>query len=477
MAAGGDPARAARHWLAAGPAHARRAWQAAAEAARQAAGLYAWDEAGALLAAALKAQAGDRAATGRERYDLLTARIAVCRRSGDLDGLDEAQVAAVREAERLGDVDLMARAAIAAADGAVWHPRAHGAVHPTLVGDLRTALRRLPAADSELRCRVMLALAVELYFADAPREREALVEQGLAVARRLDDPALVVWACTGAFLAVWRPATAETRWELSGEALAAARRTGDPVHEVTARTLLAFSAQETGRIDAMEEHAGLARAGAQRMRLGAPLVALGWLEVPWLAMRGRFAEAERLFAATVELMGRTTMRQSEESPAGTAMMLRMVSGTVDANSAAYLQALAPASALPLDASIVMLLVRGGRVDEARAWYAARGIGLDTDDWYALFDACQAAEAAAGIGDKELAARAYRWLVPYAGRPCSAGGAVALAPVDAYLALAAAAAGERAVATRHADAATALCERWRIPLMAQWLRGHRERGGF
>jgi hypothetical protein len=474
----GDPAQAARHWLAAGPAHARRAWQAAAVAARQAMDLYAWDEAADLLAAAVEAQRADPAATGRERYDLLMSRVEACRPGSDLAGLDEAQTAAAAAAAALGDVSLVATAAIAAVDGSVWLPRAHGTVHPTLVGTLRSALWRLPAADSELRCRVMLALAAELYFVpDTQHEREALVEQGLAISRRLDDPVLVVWACTAAFMAVWRPATAEDRWRWSGEALAAAQRAGDPLREVTARTLLAFTAQETGRIDEMWQHATLARAEADRLRLAAPLVALGWLEMPWYALQGRFAEAERLFAATVELMGRTSMPQGPESAAGAGMALRMARGAVDPETIGQLQALAPYSRLPLDSSIVLLLLRAGQPEQARAWYAEHGMPLGPDDWYSLLNRCQAAEAAAGLGERDLAVTLYRELAPFAGRPCSAGGAIVQAPVDAYLALVAAAAGETEVAGRHADAALAQCERWGVPLVADWLRGHRGRGGF
>ncbi|MBM2614114.1 AAA family ATPase [Actinoplanes sp. LDG1-06] len=465
-----DPARAARHWLEAGPRHARDAWLACAAAARRATAVHAWEEAAGLLAAAIAVQADDPAVTGPERYAVLMDRATACGQGGDLDGLDAAQVAAVAVAAGLGDVNAEARAAIAAVGAAVWLPRPHLTVHPTMPAALRGVLRRLPAADTELRCQVMLALAVELYFADAPEERRALVEQGLALARRLGDPALLDWACTVAWQAIWRPSTAEQRWALAQEALDAATRSGDRMREVTVRTLVAISAQETGRIDEMDEAITRARADAERYRLAAPLVALGWLEMPWLALRGRFAEAEKLFAETDDLMSRTSMPQARESAAGSALLLRMLRGEGGAEMAGQLQALAPHSRLPLDSSIVMLLLRAGQVDEARAWRADHGLGLDhPEDWYTLVNLCQAAEATAGLGDPALAAEVYQRLSPYAGRPCSAGGAVGQPPVDAYLAMAAAAAGEREVAARHARDALELCERWRIPLVAEWIR--------
>src|SRR4051794_24515567 len=74
---------------------------------------------------------------------------------------------------------------------------------------------------------------------------------------------------------------------------------------------------------------GLARELAARTGLVAPLVALGWLEIPWLALQGRFDEAQQMFGQTLALMQRTTMAQQTESPAGAALALRMAMNAVD----------------------------------------------------------------------------------------------------------------------------------------------------
>jgi len=248
---------AARHWLSAGPSQAARAWRAAAAAAREAAGLHAWDEADQLLEAVITARHSDHTATDRQRYDLVLSQADVRRWAGDRTGLDTALMAAIGHAERIGEVELVAaaartgtstrcRVAVGTVDGSVWQPRPQGQTHPPLLAALRDALRRLPPADTELRCRVMLALAVELYFADAPRERDALVEQGLAVARRLADPSLLVWANTAAHLASWRAATAEDRYRRAVESVDAAVQVGDPRHECVTRTILAGVAQNSG---------------------------------------------------------------------------------------------------------------------------------------------------------------------------------------------------------------------------------------
>jgi hypothetical protein len=51
------------------------------------------------------------------------------------------------------------------------------------------------------------------------------------------------------------------------------------------------------------------------------------------------------------------------------------------------------------------------------------------------------------------------------------------PVDGYLALAEATAGDLAAARTHADAALAAAEDWELPRYTRWLTELRTRGGF
>ena len=79
-----------------------------------------------------------------------------------------------------------------------------------------------------------------------------------------------------------------------------------------------------------------------------------------------------------------------------------------------------------------------------------------------------------LADPALAADAYDRLLPYAGYSCCAGSGNHAGPVDLFLALAAAARGDRDLAARHAEDAERLCAEWQIPLAAQWLRDQRDR---
>lgn len=89
----------------------------------------------------------------------------------------------------------------------------------------------------------------------------------------------------------------------------------------------------------------------------------------------------------------------------------------------------------------------------------------------------AAELSLYLGEPALASGAYERLAPLAGLNTCAGSSLALGPVDSYLALAAAAAGERDLAARHADDALALADAWDVPLVAAWLRGLRTEHAF
>ena len=53
----------------------------------------------------------------------------------------------------------------------------------------------------------------------------------------------------------------------------------------------------------------------------------------------------------------------------------------------------------------------------------------------------------------------------------------MAPVDAYLALAAAACGRSADASAHADAALAQSEAWGTVVVTEWLSDLRDRSSF
>ena len=465
----------ARHWLAAGPAYAGRAWRAAVAAARVARRVHAHDEAAELLVAALRVMDDDADATPQDHYDLLMDLAEAQRWQGDWTPLLDTVERAIRVADELGDVELLGRAASAMTIGALWQSASHGAVHEAVVDGLRRALAGLPSADDALRCRVMLALANELYYGSTFEERSALVEQALAMARRLQDEALLLDACEVAFVTLWSPPTAQDRLAYATEAVALADRTGDERAHVVATTLQAVAHSELGQLPEMWAAAEAARTHATRLRLPYGLVVLDTLELPWLAMAGRFEEGEERLASVIRLGEQMSMPQMADAVAGALIAQRLWQGRADEVTDVLIGFVD--GPLPVTSTILVFLLRAGDVDRARAFAAEHPVELDRVDWFSLLNWSCAAEAALGLADRRLGAAAYELLAPYAGRVASSGSGNAMGPVDAYLALAAAAVGELELASGHAEEALRLMDEWQIPLAAQWLCGQRERFGF
>jgi DNA-binding SARP family transcriptional activator len=470
-------AETARHWLSAGPRSAGRAWRTASRAAEQAARLFAHEEAAGLLAEALRAVTLDPEATAEDRFELLMRRADACKWSADRPGHGAAQHAAIAVARELGDVGRLARAATDAVDGVVWTPRAFGVVDQVALDALAEALARLPEKDGELRCRALVARAAELYYAPGRvEEREALAQEGLAMARRLGEPSLLSWACLVAGAALWRPARLRDRVELAREALRLTAGGPDVTREAYARAALSIALQEAGEVDEMWQAVEEATRLCERARLHFPLVVVGAQKVPWLALQGRLEEADELFARVSALMRRTAIPDQDESLAGALFVLELAKGRT-AEMVPLLAQVEAATPMPMQVPLMTVMARAGRVDDARALYRQVGLPVGNDDWLRMLLLALAGEVALRLRLPDEAAQLYERLAPFAGRSSSGGSGAPVGPVDIYLASAAAAAGERELATRHADEAQRLCADWRLPVARTWLDELRELGGF
>jgi DNA-binding SARP family transcriptional activator len=465
----------ARHWLAAGPSHAARAWRAAVAAARVARRLHAYDEAADLLRTALTVMQGDASATLRDRYDTLMDLIEAYRWAALLPSLVECAEEAIDVAKQMRDPEAVARAATSATQSSLWRSAPPGEVNEKVVAALRGSLERLPEGDNELRCRTQLALANELYEQASFAERSALVDEATAMARRIGDPPLVLDALLVGFVALWTVWTAHARLERVTEAMELARANGQERDFLVAATLRANVLSELGRPAEMTEAAELARAEAQRLRIGFAETALHGLEVPWLAMRGEFAECERRLEDLRALARAMAHTDVDESITACLLTTRLWEGR-------------PAEAVPilrqLDAglddfvpTIAVYLWRAGLEPEARSYWATHPIDIPAEGEVEMHTVAHAAELSLYLGLPELGAVCHRRLEPYAGMVVSLGSSMALGPVDAYLALAAAAAGDVATARADADRGLERAREWGLDVFVAWFGGVRSAYGF
>jgi hypothetical protein len=191
-------------------------------------------------------------------------------------------------ARTTGNGDQFARAAFEWIGA--WDP---GAIRPEMTGLLEEALERLPDEDSATRSRIMSKLAMEGYFGYPPERVRQLHEEGLAMARRVDDPVALAFALGfypnyNAMLGndVW---TAQTE-----EALALGQAANDARAIQTARMSLVYNLAERGDMERFDAEVAAAAELADTVRVPA----YRWLVPMWQAtramMRGELALAEEL---------------------------------------------------------------------------------------------------------------------------------------------------------------------------------------
>lgn len=470
-------AELARHWLAAGPTHAARAWRAAVDSAAQARQVFSHVEAAQLMAEAIEAHHRDPAGTPEERFELLLTRAGDCQRAASWKSVVACAFEAIGQARAAQDPVRLARAAAEVSRFSLWTPHEWDEVFEDTIDDLRWALRRLPEHDSEARCELMLSLALELYYVPtATAEVQALVEEGLAVARRIGDPALVWWATRAAWIAWWQPSRAEERKALAAETLEAARRLGDEDLESIALAVAAASALELGEAEEYRSFAEASERIARRRRLAFVLLALGWVEMNFAAMRRDRAALATRTEELKALRPFAAVAGADLHDAGIALTACFwepeIAYAVDPMMAA---ADASGDDLGRDA-LYIAMARSGRLDELRQRMRDQPL-RDGENWTTSLAACCLAEAAAALADRDEAARARQVLRPLTGRMSVSGISLTIGPIDGYLALVEATLDDREEAGRLADAALAQAAQWELPCYDEWLTDWRTRLEF
>lgn len=474
--AGDRSSEIARHWAAAGQRHRGRAWRAAADAGARALAAHAADEAAAQYRSALDLHADEPAATRPERYDLLVRYAEACRWSTRRLEMHAALDEAVVLAGKLGDPDLVVRAASVSTRDALWPARAYGEVNHDVISVIRSALTVL-RGDTEVRCRLLLALASEAYYAAPPEEIDAVCDEAIGIARRLGDSGLLVEALQGGMVTTFRRSTAERRRAWGEEALVLALRAGDERATINVRCLLAAIRCELGDVIGIDDELRdvIDAAHAQKMYF-VEMVSLTLVHC-WAAMRGDQAVVDDTFLRLTEAFDLVSTAHKVDTVQGAALFVPLWDPSAPTPPADDVMTYMAESAIPVAPAAAVLALRHGMDDEARLIVDAFGVDLETDNWFSPFVWALGAELGLRLDDPDLAAGAYAKLAEYHGSNVMSGTSPAHGPVDAYLALAAAAVGETGLAARHAEVALEQVRAWRIPQVEKWFLGLRDRHGF
>lgn len=153
---------------------------------------------------------------------------------------------AARLGRRLGDVDIVADAAIASVwPGTFFHIA--GEVPVELIELCEDALELLPD-DDDRRVRVLATLASHLTFEPDRQRRVDLLAEADALARRTGDPELIGAILVAEHVSLWDPTTVERRREIAVEVRRMARASGSPELEFFGRFFAAVGAAERARL-------------------------------------------------------------------------------------------------------------------------------------------------------------------------------------------------------------------------------------
>ncbi len=199
-------------------------------------------------------------------------------------------------AARVGAGPVVVRAALAADRGTIML----GQPSEDQLSLMEQALRASADADLATRARLTASVALRLVRTDRARDRRALADEALQLARATEDPEVFGAVAVRVLHALWAPGAARRRHELAREATAAVDHVDDPD-----LLFLVFFTAYGAAVCAADDDA--ARDWAARVREVADDVrdphlrwALGVLDGFEAIMSARFDDAERIIAATAD---------------------------------------------------------------------------------------------------------------------------------------------------------------------------------
>lgn len=373
-------------------------------------------------------------------------------RAGATADSKETFLEAAEAATRLAEPELLARAAIGYG-GRFQFARA--GIDRHVVPLLTQALASLDEEDSALHVRLMARLAGALRDQPSLEPRTSLSREAVAMARRIGDPDTLTYALIGWWgAALLGPDGLDEMDDVADELDRLADESGDPELR-TNSTWVRFIAALT-RGDVWEARAQLALTERLVRELGQP--PQRWytrLMATNLALQdGRFEDAEQLIEETYSVGRRSMPWDAELTHLFTLFVLRREQGRLEEIEDGLRRLLATHPGYrSVRCMILATLCEAGRLDEARALFdrlAADDFAAFPKDNEWLFALTLLSESAAVLDDRERAAVLYEQLAPYADHVVLAADEVSVGPVTRPLGILAGVLGRHDDVARHFD---------------------------
>ncbi len=361
------------------------------------------------------------------RCDLVIAQGAAERQAGD-PAYRETLLDGARLAQALGDAERLARAALANNRG--FFSAAAG-VDRERVAVLDAALDAHGVYDSATHAMLLSQLALELVPDPDWQRRAHLSDEALAMARRVGDPMTLARTLNFRYVALWGPRTLPERLANTREATMLADRLEDPLLSFQAARFGSHAAMEAGDLALADRL--LERAHARAEQLGQPIIHwyLAVTRAKRTSISGSTAEAEQLAHDAFELGRRVgqpdarlwlviqlfvtgLLQRTLAASQSTAVEAARI-GVLDTGDAAT-----PSRSIPslVDALQAATACEVGRIDDARARFDVLMGNELSDlpyDWTALVIPAVASVACVLLGDVRRARTLYAMLEPYAGQ--------------------------------------------------------------
>jgi tetratricopeptide (TPR) repeat protein len=397
-------------------------------------------------------EALEEAGAEDESGPALLARGDALLRAGEIDAARTAFTSARAVALRRDDDALLAEAALGFAGLGI----AILDLDVDAIARLEEALER--TGDRMLRSRVQARLAVELYYATDRTRSEALSAEAVDTARAVGDASALASALGARHVALWRPDRVEERLAVAGEMILAARDAGDRHAELQGHNWRVADLFELGDMPAWREETAQHARLAEELRL--PV--FQWYTPLWAAVEamlaGRYDELERLSAEAEQAGLRAGDRNAKLFAGMARFCAQLERGAFEEIDLAFVEDKIANSAVGVAyrSSYAWILAGRGETERARKeLHATMALPHAFDaNWLSLQAEC--GEASILIEDATHAGTLYERILPYAGRPATAGrGVSSYGAVDRLLGGLAELLGRQGDAVRHLEDAIRL----------------------
>lgn len=316
-------------------------------------------------------------------------------------------------AREAGDTDRLVRAVLANTRG---FASATGRVDAERVAMLEAALSAIGEQDSSARARLLAILSAELTFAGDWRRRKALSDESLEIASRLGDPATLSDVLSARFITIWTPETLGQRLSDTQRDLAIAEELGGPLAQFRALHWRAAAAVEAGELDLAAALVERQTAVAERLRQPTSSWLAAYDRATQALMRGLLEEAERSAEDAGRIAAASEQPEALAFYAGQLINIRFEQGRLGELEPLIAQQMQDNPGIPaFRGALALARSEAGMRDEALAVLAVDSathfaeLSYDSN-W--LTGLAIYAEAVAGLGERDAAARLHKLLAPW-----------------------------------------------------------------